>query len=145
MDYSDQLNVAQAAKTCGVSEMTIRKYLGITKPPQPSQLPNARKEIKKGKSVWVIPITDLVAAGLMDKVTGEVARAANDLGSQLDSVTASSQELRELKAELEKLKVELAGKDQLIALYDQQLTLANRLQIETSQVQDARRKGFWRK
>jgi cell shape-determining protein MreC len=81
----------------------------------------------------------------MDKVTGEVARAANNLGNQLDSVTASSQEIQELKAELEKLKVELAGKDQLIALYDQQLTLANRLQIETSQVQEARRKGFWRK
>jgi hypothetical protein len=145
MNYSDQLNVAQASKACGVSEMTIRKYLGITNPPQPTKLPNARKEVVKGKSVWVIPITDLVASGLMDKVTGEVARTANSLGNQIDSLTATSQELQELRAELEKLKVELAGKDQLIALYDQQLTLANRLQIETSQVQEARRKGFWRK
>lgn len=141
MDYKDQLNVAQAAKVCKCSEMTIRKYLGITNPPQPSQLPNARKELVKGKSVWVIPITDLVAAGLMDKVTGIEARASNTL----NSLASDSQELFDLKLELEKLKVELAGKDKLIALYDQQLTVANsRLQIETTQAQEARRR-FWRK
>jgi hypothetical protein len=131
MDHKDQLNVAQAAKACGVAEMTIRKYLGITNPPQPSQLPNARKEIVKGKSVWVIPITDLVAAGLMDKVTGSNAKAEATTSEAL------------LRQEIDSLKALLAEKDRLIALYDQQLTLANRLQIETSQVQETRRRRFW--
>jgi hypothetical protein len=135
MDHKDQLNVAQAAKACGVAEMTIRKYLGITNPPQPSQLPNARKEIVKGKSVWVIPITDLVAAGLMDKVTGSNAKA--------EATTSPATEAL-LRQEIDSLKALLAEKDRLIALYDQQLTLANRLQIETSQVQ-ATRRSFWRK
>lgn len=135
MDFNDQLNVAQAAKACGCSEMTIRKYLGITNPPQPSQLPNARKEIKKGKSVWVIPITDLVACGLMDKVTGEQAR--------VEATTAPASEAL-LRQEIDSLKALLAEKDRLIALYDQQLTLANRLQIETSEVQTARRR-FWQR
>jgi hypothetical protein len=141
MDYNDQLNVAQAAKACGVAEMTIRKYLGITKPPQPSQLPNARKEIVKGKSVWVIPITDLVAAGLMDKVTGSNAKAE----------ATNSEAL--LRQEIDSLKALLAEKDRIIALYDQQLTIANRLQLafsaqpeqpDTNQAQEARRR-FWRK
>lgn len=133
MDHKDQLNVAQAAKVCKCSEMTIRKYLGITNPPQPSQLPNARKEIVKGKSVWVIPITDLVAAGLMDKVTGSNAKA--------EATTSQASEAL-LRQEIDSLKALLAEKDRLIALYDQQLTLANRLQIETSQVQATRRR-FW--
>jgi hypothetical protein len=133
MDHKDQLNVAQAAKACGVAEMTIRKYLGITNPPQPSQLPNARKETVKGKSVWVIPITDLVAAGLMDKVTGSNAKAEATTSEAL------------LRQEIDSLKALLAEKDRLIALYDQQLTLANRLQIETSQVQEARRRRFWQR
>jgi hypothetical protein len=109
--------------------------LGITNPPQPTQLPNARKEIKKGKSVWVIPITDLVACGLMDKVTGEQAR--------VEATTAPASEAL-LRQEIDSLKALLAEKDRLIALYDQQLTLANRLQIETSEVQTARRR-FWQR
>jgi hypothetical protein len=144
MDYNDQLNVAQAAKACGVAEMTIRKYLGITNPPQPSQLPNARKELRKGKSVWVIPITDLVAAGLMDKVIGSNAKA--------EATTAPATEAL-LRQEIDSLKALLAEKDRIIALYDQQLTIANRLQLafsaqpeqpDTNQVQEARRR-FWRK
>jgi hypothetical protein len=94
-------------------------------------LPNARKEIVKGKSVWVIPITDLVAAGLMDKVTGSNAKAEATTSEAL------------LRQEIDSLKALLAEKDRLIALYDQQLTLANRLQIETSQVQETRRRRFW--
>lgn len=144
MNYNDQLNVAQAAKTCGVSEMTIRKYLGVTNPPTPSQLPNARKELVKGKSVWVIPITDLVAVGLMDKVTGEQARV--EANTALLSETL-------LKQEIESLKAQLADKERLIALYDQQLTIANRLQLafgvqaeqpDNPQLRETKRR-FWRK
>jgi hypothetical protein len=136
MDHNDLLNISQAAKAAGVAEMTIRKYLGITKPPQASRLPNARKEIRAGQTIatWAIPLSDLINAGLMSKVTTE----------QPQEDTTSSLALLKLEMEVASLKAQLEDKERLISLYDQQLTIANRLQIETSQVQSNRRK-FWQR
>jgi hypothetical protein len=58
--------------------------------------------------------------------------------------TTSSLALLKLEMEVASLKAQLEDKERLISLYDQQLTIANRLQIETSQVQSDRRK-FWQR
>jgi hypothetical protein len=141
MDHNDLLNISQAAKAAGVAEMTIRKYLGITKPPQESRLPNARKEIRAGQTIatWAIPLSDLINAGLMSKVTSEPAPAATE-----QEASTSNLALLKLEMEVTSLKAQLEEKERLIALYDQQLTFANRLQLETSQVQEERRK-FWQR
>jgi hypothetical protein len=80
----------------------------------------------------------------MDKVIGSNAKA--------EATTAPATEAL-LRQEIDSLKALLAEKDRIIALYDQQLTIANRLQLafsaqpeqpDTNQVQEARRR-FWRK
>lgn len=75
MTYLDELfNIPEAAKVTGRSEMTIRKYLGLTKPPKPSRLPNARKVRRPGDSqdTWAIPLSDLFNAGLMKDTPAKV-------------------------------------------------------------------------
>ena len=57
--------ISEAARVTGKSLPTIRAAL------EDNRLPNARS-VAKGKSrSWQIPLTDLVAAGLLDKVTPE--------------------------------------------------------------------------
>jgi len=132
----DLLNIKQASKLTGLSEMTIRKYLGITKPPRPSKLPNARKVKKDGVEIWEIPVSDLFNAGLMKKASGgnaspvEPATEAKDTSGQLVALQAEN---LFLKKQIELLEANLA---------DLRLMFRS---IETAEAQEARKKRFWQR
>ncbi|NBT48214.1 MAG: hypothetical protein EBT07_10460 [Actinobacteria bacterium] len=132
----DLLNIKQASKLTGLSEMTIRKYLGITKPPRPSKLPNARKVKKDGVEIWEIPVSDLFNAGLMRKVSSsnaspvEPATEAKDTSGQLVALQAEN---LSLKKQIELLEANLA---------DLRLMFRS---IETAEAQEARKKRFWQR
>lgn len=110
-NLDDLLNIREASEITGVSEMTIRKYLGLTKPPRPSRLPNARKQVRPGEQVetWAIPLSDLHNAGLMKK---------SKKPSQLDPddflvIYPTSQDIKKLTDEIEQLKIQLAVAEQI--------------------------------
>ena len=122
------LNISEAAKATGKSIPTIRAYLAEGK------LPNA-KAVAKGKSKsWRIPLTDLVAAGLLDKVETSTA-----------SAQPSNGELEQLRVEVAQLRERLEGKDREIARLEQaraDLIAAYAPRIETAERQSQRRK-YW--
>lgn len=64
-----RLSQKQAAEACGVSEATIRRRRAAGK------LPNA---VEDGNGGFLIPVTDLIAAGLMDRVTVTPSRTQSD-------------------------------------------------------------------
>ena len=133
----DLLNLKEAVEITGLSEMTIRKYLGLTKPPRPSKLPNARKIRREGdtQDTWAIPLSDLYEAGLMN---GKVKTAAkedpekplNDL-VKIALLQAENKALKEMVELLEKNLADLRGEISF-----------HRRAIETADTQEKRRK-FW--
>lgn len=122
------MNISEAAKAAGKSIPTIRAYLAEGK------LPNA-KAVAKGKSKsWQIPLTDLVAAGLLDKV--ETAPA---------SASPTNTELERLRLEVAQLRERLEGKDREISRLEQaraDLIAAYAPRIETAERQ-AQRRWSW--
>ncbi len=75
MSSETYFNASQAAKHSGVNVVTIRDYLAKGK------LPNA-KQVPKGKvKVWQIPLTDLAAAGLLDKVSSASESPSKEIRS----------------------------------------------------------------
>lgn len=136
-NFDDLVNIREASELTGKSEMTIRKYLGLTKPPRPIRLPNARKIAKPGEiqETWQIPISDLYNAGLMVSKTPETAQEAN------------SEQVIKLQAEITQLKLQIANLEQ--SNTDLRANLADlRLltrAIETGEAQEARRKRFWQR
>jgi DNA-binding transcriptional MerR regulator len=145
-NFDDLLNIREASEIAGVSEPTIRKYLGLTKPPRPSRLPNARKLVRPGEQVetWAIPLSDLHNAGLMKttKKPGQLVAVSPDLVEQ------NYEQLAQLQAENIQLKVSIATLEQSNAdlranLADLRLLLGR--SIETSEAQEARKKRFWQR
>jgi hypothetical protein len=69
------LSLAQAARETQISEPTLRKYLKPSAEFPQSRLPNARKIIRENdrQETWAIPMTDLVAAGLIKSTAKVVA------------------------------------------------------------------------
>ena len=69
------LTIAEAARTCGVSVSTIRRYLAAGRFPgahqQPSPIPGQR-------GLWRIPTQDLLAAGLRPRQDRTPGRDHND-------------------------------------------------------------------
>jgi hypothetical protein len=135
MTQPHYLNRAQAAKATGKSEPTIDAYL------KSGRLPNAAK-IRIGKrEAWQIPITDLVAAGLLDKVNPTTETPQN--GTLFDVMTLPEQlkalqEIAGLRAENEQLRNRLADAERA----RQDLINAYAPRIETAQTQAIRRR-FW--
>jgi hypothetical protein len=127
-------NITQAANASGKSNPTIRKYL------RDGRLPNAKETTKGGVKSFSIPLTDLVAAGLMDKVS-----------SPVDTETNTASELRTLAERLGRLELEIELKNELLADYKERLAehkeflRAYVASIETRQVQDTRRSWFNKK
>jgi hypothetical protein len=121
------LNISQAAKATGKSIPTIRLALANGK------LPNARS-IPKGKNQsWLIPLTDLVASGLLDQVnpSSALSEPASDyleLRVEVAALRAENAQLLARLADLERARADL------IAAYAPR--------IETAEVQ-ATRKRFW--
>lgn len=135
MSSERYLNISQASKASGKSIPTIRAYLDR------GQLPNAKATVKGKTKAWRIPLTDLVAAGLMDSVKTPALKPSEapqkpasaspellDLREQNAALRAENQQLRERLEEAKQARADL------IAAY------AHRL--ETAQVQNARR-SFW--
>jgi hypothetical protein len=133
----DLLNIRQASTLTGLSEMTIRKYLGLSKPPKPSKLPNARKVSREGKETWEIPLSDLFNAGLMKGKPDPraVQTAAEELKEDLNLIT--------LKAENEALRREIALLERNLEDLREEIRFSRRA-IETAEVQ-TRRRMFWKK
>jgi len=136
---NDLLNIRQASTLTGLSEMTIRKYLGLSKPPKPTKLPNARKVSREGKETWEIPLSDLFNAGLMKgkpdprAMREAVETAAEDLREDLNLIT--------LKAENEALRRENALLERNLEDLREEIRFSRR-SIETAEVQ-TRRRLFW--
>jgi DNA-binding transcriptional MerR regulator len=160
-NLDDLLNIREASEIAGVSEPTIRKYLGLTKPPRPSRLPNARKITRPGEQVetWAIPLSDLHNAGLMKKRSPKPAQGVIDGVYELDGdgeivVYPTSKDIAKLRDEIEQLKIQLAVSEQLRELEQElnaslsanlaDLRLFLGRSIETSEAQETRRKlwGF---
>jgi len=145
-NLDDLLNIREASEIAGVSEPTIRKYLGLTKPPRPSRLPNARKLVRPGEQVetWAIPLSDLHNAGLMKK-SKKPGQVLADSSNQVEQV---SEQVAQLIAENSQLKVSIATLEQSNAdlranLADLRLLLGR--SIETREAQEARKKRFWQR
>jgi hypothetical protein len=133
----DLLNIRQASTLTGLSEMTIRKYLGLSKPPKPSKLPNARKVSREGKETWEIPLSDLFNAGLMKGKPDPraVQTAAEELKEDLNLIT--------LKAENEALRREIALLERNLEDLREEIRFSRRA-IETAETQNERRR-FWKR
>jgi len=136
MTTDKTLNISEAARATGKSVMTIRAYLEA----KPSKLPNAFQTPRGKAKSWNIPITDLVAAGLLDSVTnepekpqGQTEPADLELKVLVATLESENNSLRERLAET-KLALDRAERrvDQLLPLRE----------LETAQVQKARRSFF---
>jgi hypothetical protein len=144
---TDQLfNIAQAAKATGKSLMTIRAYLEA----KPSKLPNAFQTPRGKAKTWNIPLTDLVAAGLLDKARDIQAEVSQGIEALVGERRASEVELRVLNATLE---AENKFLKEAIAKAEAALERAERRvdqlfiirELETAQKQKERRSFFGRK
>jgi len=133
----DLLNIREASKITGLSEMTIRKYLGLTKPPRPNKLPNARKVKKDGVETWAIPVSDLFNAGLMKGKGGN--QTSSPEPAPIEPQTDLT-ELIQLRAENLSLKKQVELLEANLA--DLRLMFRS---IETAEAQEARKKRFWQR
>jgi uncharacterized protein YlxW (UPF0749 family) len=130
---SDKLfNISEAARATGKSIPTIHNYL------KSGKLPNAVSQPNGKSKTWQIPLTDLVAARLLDKVESE-PQSARDM--EQDETQALREEIAALRAKSEQLesRVQEALKRAEFA------ERAYQNQIETRQTQDNRRtfQGRW--
>jgi hypothetical protein len=138
MTSDKTLNISEAARATGKSVMTIRAYLEA----KPSKLPNAFQTPKGKSKSWNIPLSDLVAAGLLDSVTSEPEKPLKSDPAELElrvlvaTLEAENNSLRERLAET---KEALARAERRV---DQLLPLR---ELETAQVQKARRSFFGRR
>jgi len=108
MSSEKYLNASQAAKETGVSVVTIRDYLAKGK------LPNAKQTPKGKVQVWKIPLSDLSAAGLLDKVSTPSEpepkeRQTPGLKRRIDTLEAELRLTRELLDEVKKDRDFLRG------------------------------------
>jgi hypothetical protein len=130
------LNRAEASKAIGKSEPTLDGYLKAGK------FPNAKK-VKTGKrETWSIPLTDLVASGLLDKVESQPENTASASPSQVMSFQEqlnALQELATLRAENQQLKDRLADAERA----RQDLISAYAPRIETAERQASRRRSWF--
>jgi hypothetical protein len=139
MTTDQTLNISEAARATGKSVMTIRAYLEA----KPSKLPNAFQTPKGKSKSWNIPLTDLVAAGLLDSVTSEPQTSAakqDPADLELRVLVAT------LEAENNSLKERLAETKEALARAERRVDqLLPIRELETAQVQKARRSFFSRK
>jgi DNA-binding transcriptional MerR regulator len=131
MSSDNYFNATQAAKHTGVNVVTIRDYLAKGK------LPNA-KQVPKGKvKVWQIPLTDLAAAGLLDKVSS---------ASEAQTVAVRS---TALESQISELQARLTLTEQLLARADQELEGYRQRErqlfatLETRATQEQRRRWWF--
>lgn len=139
MTTDKTFNISEAARATGKSVMTIRAYLEA----KPSKLPNAFQTPKGKSKSWNIPLTDLIAAGLLDSVSAEPETAK-------ETAKPAELELRVLVATLESennsLKERLAETKEALARAERRVDqLLPIRELETGAKQSARRGLFSRK
>lgn len=131
MSSDKLLSISEAARATGKSIPTIRNYL------EKGKLPNATSKPKGSSKAWLIPLADLVAAGLLDKVSSHSEPAlapvseVMELREQVAALKAENSQLRERLDDLKQSRADL------IAAYAPQ--------IETSEKQARRRSWFSRR
>lgn len=96
------LGLAEAAKACGVSVSTLRRK-------RPELTAHGAAQTANG---WRIPVTALIALGLMDRTTD--ARHESQHDSPLAPITTAPAEA--LKGELDALRAQLAAAEQRAAV-----------------------------
>lgn len=122
---------SEAVRATGKSAPTIDNYLKAGKLPNAISVPNGRSK------TWQIPLTDLVAAGLLDKVESEPQSARNLEQSEVQS-------LREKLARFEVKSEQLESRVQDLLKRAEFAERAYQNQLETRQTQESRRK-WWSK
>jgi vacuolar-type H+-ATPase subunit I/STV1 len=137
MSSETYLNASQASQRTGVSLPTMRKWLAA------ERFPNATQTAKGKVKVWQIPLTDLVAEGLLDKVSSP-SKTATDSEKSETRVTA-------LETRIDELEAELRHSQELRALIEQTLEdyrtreRFNQNSIETRDTQERRRFSLFRR
>jgi len=137
MSSETYLNASQASQRTGVSLPTMRKWLAA------ERFPNATQTAKGKVKVWQIPLTDLVAEGLLDKVSSP-SKTATDSEKSETRATALESRIDQLEAELRHSQELLARADQELESYrarERQLFSA----IETRDTQERRRFSLFRR
>ena len=118
-------NISEAARATGKSIPTIHNYLKAGKLPNAISTPNGKSK------TWQIPLTDLVAARLLDRVESEPSGARN---MEQDETQTLREKVARLEAENEQLKERVQDSKEFLR--------ALQTQIETRQTQEARR-SWW--
>jgi vacuolar-type H+-ATPase subunit I/STV1 len=137
MSSETYLNASQASQRTGVSLPTMRKWLAA------ERFPNATQTAKGKVKVWQIPLTDLVAEGLLDKVSSP-SKTATDSEKSETRATA-------LESRIDQLETELRHSQELLARADQELESYrarerfNQNSIETRDTQERRRFSLFRR
>jgi uncharacterized protein YlxW (UPF0749 family) len=123
---SDKLfNISEAARATGKSIPTIHNYLKAGKLPNAISTPNGKSK------TWQIPLTDLVAARLLDRVESEPDSARK---VEQDETQTLRERVARLEAENEQLKERVQDSKEFLR--------ALQTQIETRATQEARR-SWW--
>jgi hypothetical protein len=121
------LSLAEAAKACGVSESTIRRR-------RPELLASGAVQGPKG---WSIPVTALIALGLMDRTTAGTPESPADrppVTAVAATMTAPAES--PMTALVEALKADLAAAEQRAAVAE--AVAAERERIIAAQAQALR-------
>jgi len=137
MSSETYLNASQASQRTGVSLPTMRKWLAA------ERFPNATQTAKGKVKVWQIPLTDLVAKGLLDKVSSP-SKTATDSEKSETRATALQSRIDQLKAELRHSQELLARADQELESYRARERF-NQNSIETRDTQERRRFSLFRR
>ena len=120
-------NLSEACLATKLSPPTLRKYL------KEGRFPNAQQTLKGKVQVWAIPLTDLVAAGLLGSVSGSSTSTDNSQAlTGVARLEALAERAGRLQAELDQAIEQATKRAEFSELIAQS-------QIETKQVQDERR------
>ena len=123
---SDKLfNISEAARATGKSIPTIHNYLKAGKLPNAVSTPNGKSK------TWQIPLTDLVAARLLDRVESEPESARN---TDQDEIQRLREKVAGFEAKIEQLEARVQDSKEFLRVLQTQL--------ETRETQEARR-SWW--
>lgn len=133
-------NLSQVSELTKLSLPTLRKYL------KENRFPNAKQTTKGKVLVWAIPLTDLVAAELLDKVSSpdNSAQPTAPL-SREDRLEALAERAGRLEAELAQMRETVKALEATIEQATKRAEFAQLVaqsQIETKQVQDNRAQNW---
>ena len=125
MSTDKLFNISEAARATGKSIPTIHNYLKAGKLPNAISTPNGKSK------TWQIPLTDLVAARLLDKVESEPEGSRN---TDQDEIQRLREKVAGFEAKIEQLEARVQDSKEFLRVLQTQL--------ETRETQEARR-SWW--